>query len=201
MSESQPVTTGKVLVDVYGGVTLVVTPLTLQARQLLLRASEAKYPMPDPASYERTAEDVEVFGSDKPATVPAQDNPEYIAKVAEVEALRTRHLNEAVLRVSVDHPEKVFLIKTHAESLQAMREQTPDEVPDDDWVAVIRLFLASEPELAQLYGVINRLLPLAEAEVREAVRYFRLAVQGQKLRRIDGQSRSSRAASAESDSA
>jgi hypothetical protein len=196
----QPLTIGKVLVSTYSGVDLIVTPLTFQARAMLQRASEAKYEMPDPTPYERKST-MRELGSDDFATIPAESNPDYITAVERVTDARTRFINDAALAVSVTHPQQDVLVNAYAAELTAFRAMSPDDVPENDWAAVVRLFLASEPELMQIYAVISRQAPLTEGEIRDSMSYFRLDVGRLIVPGVSRQSRSRSVASAESDTA
>lgn len=194
----QPLTVGKVLASTYSGVDLIVTPLTLQARTMVQRAAEAKHPMPDPKPYERKST-VRELGSDEFAMIPAEENPDYVTEVERVKDARTRFVNDAALAVSVTHPEQDALVKAYAKELAAMRAVSPDDVPENDWVAVVRLFLASELELPQIYSILNRQAPLTEGEIREAMAFFRVDMERLNVPGTGRQSRSRRPASAESD--
>lgn len=196
----QPLTVGKVLISTYSGVDLTVTPLTFQARSMIQRAAEAKYPMPEPKPYERPST-MRELGSDEPAMIPAENNEEYIAEVERITDLRTRFVNESALAVAVTHPEQDVLVNAYAKELASMRAVSPDDVPKNDWAAVIRLFLASEPELLQIYSVLNRQAPLTEGEIRDAMAFFRVDVGRSDVLGTGRQSRSRRVASAESSEA
>lgn len=197
MTDQQPLTVGKALVSTYSGVDLTVTPLTFQARAMLQRASEAKYPMPDPKPYE-VVSNMRELGSSEPAVIPAENNEEYVAEVERVENLRTRFKNDYVLAISVTHPRQGELVKHYATELAAMRAMSPDEVPEDDWAAVVSMFLASEPERLQLYSVISRLLPLSETEIVNAVKFFRVAARRPRLSNAGDRKSARRIESAES---
>lgn len=170
--DAQP--TGQVLVDTYTGVTLVVTPLTLTARQLILQAVQQQWPMPDKTLYERVS-DMPELGSDEPAKIPAESNPGYIAAVEIIESARAKALQEAVLNVAVSHPSQDELIRHHLPTLRKLRDLS-DDVYEADWPALIQMVLASEVELMQVFAAVNRRLALTEAEIINGMRYFRLSV-------------------------
>jgi hypothetical protein len=192
----QPLPAGHVLIETYTGVTLQVTPLTLAARQAIARAVERQWPLPDPAAYERPSE-ITAFGDDQPAMIPASQHPDYIRAVEQIEARRARALQSSVLVVAVTHPQRDWLIQQHRGTVSAVRA-IDETVYEDDWAATLQLVIASEVEMLQIYGVINRQLPLTEGEVREGVTYFRLALRADELRAVDREQGARRAARAQS---
>lgn len=166
------------------GIRVHVTPLSRFQRNALVEAAEKLYPLPDKKPYEEAlSEEIAIPGT----VIPAEDNPEYQAKVAEVRLKRSDYVSAAQLNLCLSFPDfkdRQALIEHFAPYLEEQRDWLA--LPDDDWQATLRFAIVRSPsDEAQIVSVARDEMPVTEAETTENLRIFRPVLSREKSRILD----------------
>jgi hypothetical protein len=182
--------TGKVLYDTKSGYILEVTPPTLTARNAMLLAAIKAHPDPNPEDYSRVTEAPTLSGD--PAKTDGRDDPDYkndlqLARFAQRAYLETGLIDACITTHGI---ERDAVIENFCTQLETMRRYSSG-IAENDWEAVLKLFIAEPDELNDLRDLLSRRLPLTEVETAQGRSYFRVVVQGSDLRTTDQGSESS----------
>lgn len=198
--DTPPIQTGIILIELHTRITVHVAQLSLYMRQQLQKKAEILYPLPDPKPFEREHNDIKVFGAPEgsPYVVPAAQNPEYIEAVKAAKFKQDVWLDNAVLSHSLSAPDSDTIIEQYRTRLEKARKELPDELPEDDFAAIVKLFLASREDLWVIYQGIIQSLPLTTEEVNDSLAYFRFSVQRAIISRTHPKQKSPSPESAES---
>lgn len=167
------VQTGKMLMTLQSGIEIEIAALSLLIRNQLQLAAFQAIPLPDPKPFEQVIEGLSYAGSDQPAVIPANENPEYLALVKETREKQAAWVTEKAFGVCVQCTQKDDLIKAYAPNLAGLRTIMSD-LPDDNWQAILKAFLTTAQEYARIMQAISQALPLTDEEVRDATGYFRI---------------------------
>lgn len=176
MTDSNATQTGKIVIELHSKVTIYVSQLSLFMRMALQKKAETLYPFPDSTPYERESP-IPVFGTPEgeKSIIPASENPEYQKAVAAVKASQDEWLNNAVLSVSISSPNAESLINIYHDELTKARAEL-ENLPSDDFAAIVKCFLASREDLFVIYQAICQSLPLTLEEVNDSYAFFRFHV-------------------------
>jgi hypothetical protein len=178
------VNTGQTLIKLRSGVEIVVAPLSPYARERLWSDAFAHYPYPDPVTYEVVLEgQIDLAG--KPARLPADENPAYAEICRGIDKLRQSRLENQTLRMCVQSEHEEKLITQYQHALKMMREGNFPDLPEDDFIAILRCFLTNTLEIARIFAVISQVLELTEEEIRDGFGFFRLHISGNTTARSD----------------
>lgn len=197
-----PIQTGIILIELHSKVTVHVAQLSLYMRQQLQKKAESLYPFPDPKPYEKELFDIKVFGAPEgsPSIIPAAENPDYQEAVKVAKSQQDTWLDNAVLSHSLSHPDSEMIIEQYRKRLGKARRELPDALPEDDFAAIVKLFLASREDMFYIYQGIIQSLPLTAEEVNDSFAYFRVSVPRTVISRANQKQKSPSAESAESHS-
>lgn len=176
------VQTGKVLMTLRSGIELEIAALSLMVRNQLQVAAFQAIPLPDPKPFEVTIEGMQYAGDVKPAVIPADENPTYIALVQETRQKQADWVTEKAVDICVQCAGRDALIEAYAPNLAAMRTIMSD-IPNTDWLATLKVFLTTTQEYAAIIRAISQALPLTDQEVRDTLGYFRVRVSGDDIPR------------------
>jgi hypothetical protein len=166
------------------GIRVFVTPLSRYQRNALIEAAEKLHPFPDKKQYEEALpDDVAIPGM----TLPAEENPEYQAKVTEANRLRNEYVSTGMMNLCVQYPDfadRLALIEHFAPYLDEQRDWLA--LPDDEWLATLRFAIIRSPsDEAQILSVARDEIPVTEKEVNDNVRIFRPVLPKDKYRNLD----------------
>lgn len=166
------------------GIRVHVKPISRYLRNALAEAAERLFPLPDKAPYEEAlSEDVAIPGM----KIPAEDNPEYKKRVAEIQRQRGDYISSAMLDLCVSYPDfdsRQALIDHFAPYLDEQRNWL--ELPEDPWEATLRFaIISSVADENQITAVASDTLPVTEKEVNENVRIFQPVLSREKSRIVE----------------
>jgi hypothetical protein len=155
------------------GYTVFVTPITGFARSALMARAAQLIPPPDREPYE-----IEIEDALEPGTKSkAEQHPEWLAKMAEVETIRWQKYIGLLLKTTVTHPEADALVNAYADLLSELRpafEGQPAEASFvNDWVFLLMNVLAEGREIQELVKIAQGATPLTDGEFRNGLSYFR----------------------------
>lgn len=154
------------------GIRVWITPINQHHLLALDKAANEQFPLPDKKAFEEPiTEDVAIPG----LTTKAEDNPDYVALVRDINARQQEFKLKALFEICVQYPDfpaKQDVIAHFADEITMQRRYL--ELPLDDWEATWRyaILRTSDDEAAVILAVQNR-LPLTEAELTEEIRGFR----------------------------
>lgn len=160
-------------VELSGGETLSLRPLSPYARLAFIEKAAQLFPMPDPTPFQQIVPNT-------PAGVtvmtPPEDDPRYREMADEVNVRRANYVNNAIITASVVDIEggQEAAIQRHAEQLDTIRRL--GAVPEDysEWQATLLLcVIRSREEVSQLINLATSKFPLDDKERGEAVKIFR----------------------------
>lgn len=158
-------------VELSSGVTLLVTPLSLFARDLIIKRSEELYPFPDPKPYEKET------NSRAGVTVPATENAEYKRLMRDVQSRRNNWQREQIVKISCDSEDRDELIVFYESERKAIAKIAP--LTGDEWDdTLLFCILANDDDLALVMQGAQNALSLEAEEIVGHVRYFRNKVRG-----------------------
>lgn len=180
------VQTGKFIMALRSGVELEVAALSLVVRNQLQVTAFQAIPLPDPKLFERVVEGVSYAGDDKPAVIPANEDPEYLELVRETRQKQVQWVTEKAVNICVDCADKDALIEAYAPNLAALRTIMSD-APQDDWTAILKCFLTTQEEYAAMMQAISQSLPITAEEITARYPYFRLQLWGDDVSGADRQ--------------
>lgn len=166
------------------GIRVHVTPLSRYQRNALIEAAEKLHPYPEKKQYEEALpEDVAIPGM----TLPAEENPEYQAKVVEANRLRNEYISTGMMNLCVQYPDfanRQALIEHFAPYLEEQRDWLA--LPDDDWMATLRFAIIRSPsDEGHILSVARDEMPVTEKEVNDNVRIFQPVLPKDKYRNLD----------------
>lgn len=168
------------------GVIFWIAPLSLPTLRAIQIKARSVFPDVDPTPYRYPEENA--FGGESQLT-PAEDDPEYIQKVAEVEAERSKWTKRAVFEYAAKMPKyhtRELLLEAFREQLTELRKIA--DLPEDDYEAVMfHIVLSwnqvgedSDGKLAPVSNDFNRIYQLAiqtvalePSEVAAGIKFFR----------------------------
>lgn len=172
----------KVLYKLTSGATLIISPPTLALRNALLLESVRLYPDPDEKEYERPTQTPLIGGGF--ATTSGRDSDEFKHVRAMTDLHRSRHLEAVLLKACVDtESDRAELVESYRRELSELRLYT-DTVPDDDWEAVLKCFLAEADEMNAVRKILSRNLPLSEEDTADGRKFFRVVLSRDELRAL-----------------
>jgi hypothetical protein len=161
-----------IAIDIEGGRTVYVTPLSAFAARAINQKGLELFPDPDPAPYEVPLPDAVIEGEMQPAT----NDPRYVELRKEVQTKRNMYMHAAILSMTqILGVTREELIATYKDTLEQLRQFS--DLPEDDYVAALRTFVLKPHDYSQIVlAAVNR-MPLAQEEIRDGMRIFRLNVQ------------------------
>lgn len=194
MSDSNMMQTdGKPVVIVYecnSGVVFWITPLNLPTLRAIQLKARSLFPDIDPTPYRKPEENA----FDPNQLTPAEDNPEYIQKVAELEAERSRWIKLAVFKYAAKmpkYPTEQDLIQAYQIQLTKLREIA--DLPADDYEAILFHIVLSwnqvgedsdgklthtDNDFNRIYQLCIQTVALEPSEVTAGIRFFRAKISG-----------------------
>ena len=175
----------KIIYECQSGVIAHITPLNIATlRAIQLKATDL-FPYPDKAPYQKPEENAFVEGT----LTPAEDNPEYVAKVREIDSQRAQWADKAIFNYAAKfpkYPTKQALVDAYREQLNELRQIA--NLPEDDYEAVMlhlvltwnQLATDSNKNIVDVGSDFKRIIQLAiqtvaltPAEVQAGIRFFR----------------------------
>lgn len=188
---TEPNVDGKPVVIIYeaqSGVNFHITPLSLPTLRAIQSKAKDKFPHPDKRPYQQPEENAFVEGQ----LTPAEDNPDYVAACADVDAERGQWVDRTIFNFAVrcpKYPTKEAMVAGYRVQLDALREIA--NLPDDDYEAVLfhlvltwnQLATNSENKLvtsgsdyARIIQLAIQTVALTPDEVTAGIRFFRPVV-------------------------
>lgn len=173
---------GKVLYSLKSGITLVISPPTLTIRNALMLEAFLKYPDPNPQDYARQTATPTLGGGTAVTDGKESDEYKHARGIAKIK--RSACLESALFRACIDtEHDRDELVASYSRQLSQMRQFTTI-MPEDDWEALLKTFLAEAEELNVIRQIMSRNLPLTEEETAEGRKFFRVDVSGDGLRDV-----------------
>jgi len=157
------------------GVVLYVTPVSIYARQAIVRHAEALYPAPDEDEYRVALKNIP---DGVEAYEPLDQNPEYTQARLTMAIQRLSYVREALIDfgAAVDaEGGREILIERYQPRLTALAKYVPD-MPTDDWTATVKFCIfTTNDDVRRFYKAASQ--TLETEEISAGVRAFRCDIQ------------------------
>lgn len=162
------------------GVRVHCTPVHYSTHQAIeLKAAEL-FPYPDKGEYEQPMENA----ADSSIVIPADENPEYVGLVKDIDAQRTLWVNEQLITIGAsypDFPSLADMVAFFQPRLEQLREIAIIKELNEE-AALTHCVYTGTFDRAWVLRAIAQQAPLKEGEVLDAMRLFRVDVSRQNNR-------------------
>lgn len=174
----RPVIFGKlVTLPLQVGVVLDVMPLTPSLISKIAQAARELFPDPDPEQYRLPLTNPLIPGEKDVAA----NNPAYIEQIDKLKTHRQEYTLERIIGLSCKAAGMDELIERYQWQLNELSDFSPVYA---QWAAIIRYFLATPEEVAQILSIAQDKAPLTEGEIIDGYARFQLALSTPKRKRV-----------------
>lgn len=193
MSDNNLQKDGQPVIIVYecnSGVVFWVTPINLPTLRAIQLKARSLFPDVDKTPYQQPQENAFSEGQ----LTPAEDNPDYLKAVAELDAERSRWIKLAVFKYAAKMPKfptEQDLIQAYQFQLAKLREIA--DLPADDYEAIMFHIVLSwnqvgedsdgklthtDNDFNRIYQLCIQTVALEPSEVTAGIRFFRAKISG-----------------------